>query len=80
MSYIETQSIDLDFRNRAYLKSYIAAHKDDEFPLSGKNEDGEMIMVSAVADNVDVCIFQSNGYVMHHTYWIDGEVEEWFES
>lgn len=80
MGYIETQSVNLDFRNSAYLKSYIAAHKDDEFALSGKNEDGELIMVAAVADNVDVAVFQSNGHVMHHTYWLSGEVEEWFES
>lgn len=80
MGYIEAQSVDLDFRNSAYLKSYIAAHKDDEFALSGKNEDGELVMVAAVADNVNVAVFQSNGCVMHHTYWLSGEVEEWFES
>lgn len=79
MGYVESNSIDLDFRNHKYLKSYIAAHKDDEFPLSGKTEDGELVMVSAVADNVDVAVFQSNGHVMHHTYWIDYTVEEWFE-
>ena len=80
MGYIESNSIDLDFRNHAYLRAFIEAHKDDEFALSGKNEDGELIMVAAVADNVDVAVFQSNGHVMHHTYWLSREVEEWFES
>lgn len=79
MGYIESNSIDLDFRNQAYLKSFIEAHKDDEFPLTGTDEKGQMVVVSAVADNVDVCIFQNNGHTMHHTYWLDYTVEEWFE-
>jgi len=80
MGYIENNSIDLDFRNHAYLKSFIEAHKDDRFPLTGNNENGELVIVSAVADNVDVGTYQSNGYLMHHTYWLSREVEEWFES
>lgn len=80
MSYIEAQSIDLDFRNHSYLKAFIEAHKDEKFPLTGTNENGETVIVSAAQDNVDVAICQANGHMMHHTYWLDGEVEEWFES
>ena len=80
MGYIESNSIDLDFRNLTYLKSFISAHKDDKFPLTGKNEKGEPVVISAVADNVDVATHQSNGWVIHHTYWIDTTVEEWFEK
>lgn len=80
MGYIETQSVNLDFRNHAYLRAFIEAHKDEKFPLTGNNDKGELVIVSAVADNVDVATCQSNGYMMHHTYWLSGEVEEWFES
>lgn len=77
--YIESQSIDLDFRNYSYLKTFIAAHKDEKFPLTATNEKGELVIISAVSDNVDVAVCQSNGYMMHHTYWLDRTVEEWFE-
>ena len=72
--------IDIDFRDSAYLKSFINQHKDEKFPLTGKNEKGEDVIVSAVKDNVDVATCQANGYVIHHTYWLDGNVEEWFEK
>ena len=74
MGYIESNSIDLDFRNHAYLKSFIKAHKDDRFPLSGNNEKGELVTVSASVDNVDVATCQSNGYVIQYTYWLSGLV------
>lgn len=79
MGYIENNSIDLDFRNHSYLRSFIAAHKDEKFPLTGNNDRGELVIISAVADNVDVATCQKNGYMIHHTYWLSGEVEEWFE-
>jgi len=77
--YVESKSIDLDFRNRSYLKSYIATHKNDKFPLSGNDGNGNDILVAAVEDNVDVAVIDSRGWMCHHTYWLDGEVEEWWE-
>lgn len=79
MDYIESKSIDLDFRNHSYLKEFIEAHKDEKFPLTGTNDFGETVIVSAVKDNVDVATCQANGYMRHNTYWIDGDVEEWYE-
>ena len=78
-NYTESKSIDLDFRNPSYLKAFIEMHKDEQFPLTGTNENGENVIVSAVDKSVDVAIYQNNGHIVHHTYWIDGEVEEWFE-
>lgn len=78
--YFENKTIDIDFRNRAYLKRFIEAHKDEKFPLTGTNDRGELVIISAVKDNVDVATCQKNDYMMHHTYWLSGEVEEWFES
>lgn len=76
---IEKNSIDLDFRNHAYLKMYIEKHKDDTFPLSGVDSEGNHILVSAVKDNVDVATIDDRGWMCHHTYWLDGEVEEWWD-
>lgn len=74
-----TNVISLDFRDHKYLEAFIAEHKDEKFPLVGTNDRGQMVVISAVADNVDVATYQDNRHTIHHTYWLDYEVEEWFE-
>lgn len=77
--YIENDSIGIDFSNASYLRAFINAHADDDYPIIGLNEAGEHVEVSALSDNVDVMTFQKNGHTRHVTYWVDGTVEEWYE-
>lgn len=80
MGFIVSQSIDLDFKNLSYLRSFIEAHRDEKFPLVGTTTDGDDVVISAVNDNVDVAYYRKDkNMAEHHTYWLDGEVELWFD-
>lgn len=69
----------MDFRNTEYLRQYIKEHISEAAKL-GQNEAGEVTQVSITPASVDIETFQNNGRTRHNTFWIDGTVEEWFET
>lgn len=64
-----------------YLKKLT---KDATFPLSGKNADGENIIIEeGSCDNVHyyrVDTYQKNDWVRINYYYENGEIEEMFEK
>lgn len=78
-SYIEENSLFIDFRNLSYLRTFIRAHCDEEYPIVGITNKGEHVEVSALVDCVDVKTWQRTGQIRHIVYWIDGSVRVWYE-
>lgn len=50
--------------------------RDNDYPLSGHNEDGQNIIIRKGPDRYEVTTAQQNGWLRVVTYWKDGAVEE----
>lgn len=50
-----------------------------EMPLTGENDDGELIMFEVHPEYVLLITYQSNGWCRKNYYYMDGTVEELFE-
>lgn len=58
------------------LVALMDKHGGSEFPLSGKSEAGEDVLVSVFPDRITTETQQANGWCRINTYWRDGTTEE----
>lgn len=58
------------------LDSLCRLTRENDYPLSGRNEDGESIIIRRGPDRYEVTTAQHNGWLQVVTYWKDGTVEE----
>lgn len=55
-------------------------HKDFPMPLSGKNDEGEIISVEICEDKIIVRTYQKNDWCRTNIYWNDCTIEELYEK
>lgn len=60
------------------LDSLCRLARENDYPLSARNEDGENVIIRRGPDRYEVTTAQHNGWLQVITYWKDGTVEEEF--
>lgn len=74
------KDVVVDPRDYQGMLELMKHHAEFELPLSGKNENGENVLISINEHNITIQTCQSNDWFRTNIYYDDGTSEELFEK
>ena len=79
MTKYDGKTIELDSSDYKGMIELMKRADEFDSACSGKNKNGENVLISVNHDNITVETFQNNGWIRKNVYWECGMSEELYE-